>query len=236
MNEITVEVEERELLGKNASRRLRQEGMVPAILYGADKSPVSLTVDPRRLEDVLRSDRGINTLFHLHLPGKDLRRMVRIREYQRHPLTDRITHADFVRVEMDRKIQVKIPVRLEGIPEGVKNEGGILDFVHRAIEVECLPAAIPDSLVVDVSELHVGQNVTVEDLADVVGEVRILVPSSTVIATVSVSRAAIAEEEAAAAAEAEAAEAAEAAAGAEGAEGEATAEGETKKEPEGSDK
>jgi large subunit ribosomal protein L25 len=233
MNEITVEVQEREDLGKNPSRRLRREGLVPAILYGAGKAPVPLTVDPRRLEEVLRGDRGINTLFHLHLPGKDLRRMVRIREYQRHPVTDRITHADFVRVEMDRKIQVNVPVRLEGTPEGVKNEGGILDFVQRTIEVECLPAAIPDGLVVDVSGLHVGQNVTVEDLADVAGDVRILVPGSTVVATVSVSRAAIAEEEAAAAAEAEAAEAAEAA---EGVEGEAPAEGEAGKESEGSEK
>lgn len=233
MSKITVEVEERDLLGKNASRRLRREGLVPAILYGAGKPPVSLTVDPRRLEEVLRSDRGINTLFNLHLPGKDLRRMVRIREYQRHPVTDRIIHADFVRVEMDRKIQINVPVRLEGTPEGVKNEGGILDFVQRTIEVECLPSAIPEALVVDVSELHVGQNVTVEDLADVAGDVRILVPGSTVVATVSVSRAAVAEEEAAAAAEAEAAEAAEAA---EGAEGEAPAEGGAGKEPEGSEK
>jgi large subunit ribosomal protein L25 len=204
MNEITIDVVERGEFGKNVSRRMRRDGLVPAILYGSGKAPVPLTVDPRRLEEVLQGDRGINTLFHLRLQGKDLRRMVRIREYQRHPVTDRITHADFIRVEMDRRIQIKVPVCLDGVPEGVKNEGGVLDFVLRTVELDCLPAQIPEALHVDVSPLHIGQNVTAEDL-EVPEGVTVLDPGGTVLATVSVSRAAIAAEaeEEVAAAEAE---------------------------------
>jgi len=143
MNEILVDVEERRNLGKNASRRMRRDGRVPGILYGGGREPLPVSVDPRRLEEVIHGERGVNTLFHLRMAGKDMKRTVMIREFQRHPVTDRILHADFIGIEMDQKIQVRVPVLIEGVPEGIKNEGGVLDFVQREVQVECLPADIP---------------------------------------------------------------------------------------------
>ena len=129
--QIVIEVEPRETLGKNASRRLRRAGLIPAVVYGGGREPVGVQVDPRPVEAALHSPMGLNTLIQLKLAGRDLRRMVLVREIQRHPVTEQLLHVDFVRVEMDRKIEVSVPVELVGTPVGVKNEGGI---VHPALD------------------------------------------------------------------------------------------------------
>ncbi len=203
---IVIEVEPRENLGKNASRRLRRAGLIPAVVYGGGREPVGVQVDPRPVEAALHSPMGLNTLIQLKLAGRDLRRMVLIREIQRHPVTEQLLHVDFVRVEMDQKIEVSVPVELVGTPVGVKSEGGIVDFVHRQVVIKCLPGNIPGKLVADISGLHVGQHFEAGQLELPEGSELVTPPTET-ICTVAGKKAGAEE------AEAEAAEAAEAEAG-----------------------
>jgi large subunit ribosomal protein L25 len=165
MKEQVVDVARREAAGKNVARRLRRAGSIPAILYGAGKEPVSLTVDPRRLLEIMRSDSGVNTIFQLNLAGTDQRRHVMIREYQVDPIEGRLMHADFVRIQMDEAIEVEVPVRLAGEAAGVKLDGGILEQVTRAVRVACLPSNIPETLQIDISAMKIGDNLKVADLA-----------------------------------------------------------------------
>ncbi len=162
---VNFEVVPREEYGKNAAGRARRAGYVPAVVYGGGREPQGVLVDPRLIEGVMHSERGLNTLIHLKIGDRDLKRMVLIREVQRHPVTERVTHADFVRVEMDKKIEVAIPVHVVGIPVGVKSEGGMLEIVNRSVLVRCLPGEIPDSVDVDVTDLHNNQHISAADVA-----------------------------------------------------------------------
>lgn len=161
---IVVEVQERTQQGKNAAGRLRRQGGVPAVVYGLDRPPLKVAVPARKIEDVLGLETGRNTIFTLSLAGQDRSRAVMIKALQRHPVTERLVHVDFLRVDLDKTVRVNVPIRLIGIPEGVKTEGGLLEFVLRQVEVECLPADIPDRLDIDVSGLHLNQNLAVKDL------------------------------------------------------------------------
>jgi large subunit ribosomal protein L25 len=187
MSEITVEVEERATGGRSAARRLRREGRIPAILYGGGREALPVSVRPGDVEQVLHGERGLNTLFHLRLEGKDLRRLVMVKEYQADPISDRIIHADFVRVDEDQMLQLRLSVRLEGTPDGVKNEGGVLDFVNREVNIRCLPKDIPDALHGDVSSLQIGQTLTVGDVEIPEGVEALDVPE-TVLVTISAPR------------------------------------------------
>jgi large subunit ribosomal protein L25 len=162
---VNFEVVPREEYGKNAAGRARRAGYVPAVVYGGGREPQGVLVDPRLIEGVMHSERGLNTLIHLKIGDRDLKRMVLIREIQRHPVTERVTHADFVRVEMDKKIEVAIPVHVVGTPVGVKSEGGMLEIVNRSVLVRCLPGEIPDSVELDVTDLHNNQHISAADVA-----------------------------------------------------------------------
>jgi large subunit ribosomal protein L25 len=161
---VNFEVVPREEYGKNAAGRARRAGYVPAVVYGGGRDPQGVLVDPRLIEGVMHSERGLNTLIHLKIGDRDLKRMVLIREVQRHPVTERVTHADFVRVEMDKKIEVAIPVHVVGIPVGVKSEGGMLEIVNRSVLVRCLPGEIPESIDLDVTDLHNNQHLEAKDV------------------------------------------------------------------------
>ena len=229
---VTVEVEERSATGKNACRRMRREGKVPGNVYGLDGEPFAVAVNARRIDEVLHLETGRNTIFSLGLAGKDQRRDVMFREIQRDPVTEQFVHVDFLRIDPDQKIAFDVPVRIVGLAEGVKNEGGILDFVNRRVRMSCLPDRVPDHVDIDVSELHLGQHVSVKDLV-VDDEIEILDDPESIVAVVSAPRVeveapAAGEEEEVALAEGEA----EAADG-EAAEGEA---GEKTKETEKGDK
>jgi len=165
MKEQVVDVVRREAAGKNVARRMRRAGSIPAILYGAGKEPVPLTVDPRRLLEILRSDSGVNTIFQLNLAGTEQRRYVMIHEYQVDPIEGKLMHADFLRIQMDEAIEVEVPVRLMGEAAGVKLDGGILELVTRAVSVTCLPSNIPETLQIDISAMKIGDNLKVGDLA-----------------------------------------------------------------------
>jgi large subunit ribosomal protein L25 len=205
--EVVIEVASREGQGKNAARRLRAEGMIPSVVYGGGREPEAVSVDPRPVQAVIDSDRGLNTLIHLRIGERELRRMVMIRQVQRHPLTERLMHCDFVRVEMDQPLEVDVPVNLVGTPEGVKNEGGLLEFVRRQVTIRVLPERIPDELDADISGLHVGQHLEAGDVPLPEGIELITPPTETLCTLVGRAAAVTAEEEAE---EAEAAEAAEA--------------------------
>jgi large subunit ribosomal protein L25 len=154
----------RETFGKNEAVRTRQAGKIPAVLYGGgDKSASeSVSVDPKELSRILHSKSGLNSLIALKVDGKETQ--VLVKEYQIDPVTHKLIHADFYRVAMDKVIRVSVPVHLVGESKGVKLQGGTMDFVHREVEVECLPSNIPQHITVDVTELTLSQGVRVKDL------------------------------------------------------------------------
>ncbi|GAB4222590.1 MAG: 50S ribosomal protein L25/general stress protein Ctc [Acidobacteriota bacterium] len=213
--EVVIECDLRQDLGTNAARRLRRGLAIPAVVYGGGREPQPVVVDPRPVEHVLETERGLNTLIQLRVAGRDLKRMVMLRDVQRDPVTESLLHCDFVRVEMDEPVEATVAVRFEGTPVGVKNEGGLVEYVHREVTVRALPAEIPAHLVADISELHVGQHFEAGNLPLPEGVELITDPNET-LCTIVV-RHAPAEEEAAAAEAAEGevpAEAGEEAAGA----------------------
>jgi large subunit ribosomal protein L25 len=156
MKTIELTVERRSTRGKNEARRTRAARKIPAVVYGAGKETVPITVDTRALSDAFRGGAGENAIFLLKLQGSDQSRHAMIKEFQRDPVTRRPVHLDFVRVLMDTKIRVGVPVEIVGVARGVRVDAGILDFVTREIEIECLPGNIPEHLPVDVSDLGIG--------------------------------------------------------------------------------
>ena len=167
--DVTLEVVKRDGRGKNESRRLRAAGRIPAVVYGArkdGKAPegVPVAVDPKELLRILHSQSGANTLINLKLDGGESRVMVK--EYQLDPVTDHLLHADFYQLAMDRVIIVTVPILIKGEPKGAKLQGGMLDFVTREVQVQCLPADIPEHIDVDVSELMLHQAVRLRDLPE----------------------------------------------------------------------
>jgi large subunit ribosomal protein L25 len=166
-----LEATTRDTFGKNEARRTRRAGQVPAVLYGTSSSAATegrtataIQVDPKTLSRILHSESGANTLISLRLAGEGDARVL-VKAYQLDPVTHAILHADFYRVAMDRMIQVTIPVVLKGEPKGVKQQGGLLEFVRREIEVECLPGDIPEHVEIDVSDLVLHQGVRLRDVA-----------------------------------------------------------------------
>jgi large subunit ribosomal protein L25 len=167
--EATLEAVKRSGKGKNEARRLRAAGHVPAVVYGAQKAgdaiaPVQVAVSPKEMMRILHSASGVNTLITLNVAGESTQRVL-VREFQLDPVTQALLHADFYRVNLEKKIAVKVPIVLHGEPKGVKTQGGILEFLHKEIEVECLPTAIPEHIDLDIAELELGQAVYVRDLA-----------------------------------------------------------------------
>jgi large subunit ribosomal protein L25 len=165
--EATLEAVKRTDSGKNEARRHRAAGRLPAVVYGPSKdgkAPVGVpvTVDPKGLMRIFHSDSGVNTLITLKLDGASTQ--VLVREYQRDPVTNALLHADFYQLAMDKAIVVTVPVLVKGEPKGVKLQGGLLDFVTREIQVECLPANIPEHIDVDVSELELHGSIRLRDI------------------------------------------------------------------------
>jgi len=159
----TVKAEKREGRGKNEARRLRAGGRLPAVVYGGEKGKaVEISVDPKSLLRILHSESGVNTLIGLQLDGGDTR--VLVKEYQLDPIGHKLLHADFYQVAMDKTLIVTVPVVLKGDAKGVKQQGGIVDFVHREIEIEVLPGDIPENITVDITELMMHQGLRVRDL------------------------------------------------------------------------
>ncbi len=169
MKTIELNVERREETGKNEARRSRAKGKIPAVIYGAGKPTVPIQVERRALTDAFRAGAGENAIFLLRLAGSDQSRHAMIREFARDPVSRAPLHIDFVRVLMDAKIRVRVPIEVTGIAQGVKTDGGILDFVTREVEVECLPGNIPSNLPIDVTALVIGDALRISALPPVEG-------------------------------------------------------------------
>lgn len=148
--------------GKSGARQARTNGLIPAILYGRNYEPTTITINDREFKGVTSTQSGMNVL--LNLVGDDGKKVVaRVREYQAHPISREFTHVDFQAVDLTKKISVEVPVHLEGKAKGVK-EGGVLVIDRRSLVVKCLPTAIPNNIVVDISGLAIGQGVHINDL------------------------------------------------------------------------
>jgi large subunit ribosomal protein L25 len=162
VNQVEAQVRSNESRGKNEARRLRVSGKIPAIVYGAKKETVAVSVDPKEITRILQSDTGHNTIFDLKLGDESTKAM--IVDWQYEPIKGKLMHIDMKRIAMDQKLRVKVPVHLTGTAEGVKTQGGILEQVLREVEIECLPTSIPKSIEADVTALVFGQVLRVSDL------------------------------------------------------------------------
>ncbi|MEO6213152.1 MAG: 50S ribosomal protein L25 [Vicinamibacterales bacterium] len=160
----TLQAEKRDTRGKNEARRLRASGRIPAVVYGADKGKATeIAVDPKILSRILHSESGVNTLIGLQLDGGVSTRVL-VKEYQLDPIHHKLLHADFYAVAMDQSLTLTVPVILRGEAKGVKQQGGVVDFVNREIEIEVLPGDIPEHIDIDITELMLNQGVRVRDV------------------------------------------------------------------------
>ncbi len=164
MKTIELNVEKRSTIGKNEARRSRAEGKIPAVVYGAKKPTVPISVDRKALTDAFRGGGGENAIFLLKLAGTEQARHVMIKQLQQDPVSRKPLHIDFVRIEMTSKIRVRVSIEIIGVAAGVKTEGGILDIVTREVEVECLPGNIPKHMPVDVTALLIGDALRLSQL------------------------------------------------------------------------
>ena len=189
IKDITINANTRDGVGKGPTRRLRVQGMIPAALYGEGGSSVAIAVNAKEIANILRSETGHNTIFKLSLPHNDGEPAnVIIKDYQVDPVRGRLLHADLLRLSMTTATRVSVSIEALGEPVGVKLEGGILELQLREIEVECLPGDIPEHLKVDVSNLHIGDHVSVADLVYDRDKVKLLVDEHQIVAGVLAPR------------------------------------------------
>lgn len=163
-NEITISAEPRETRGKNEARRLRVKGLAPGVLYGAKGPTVAVAVNPKEVNKILHSGTGHNTIFTLSVQGGEATPAM-IVDWQSDPVRDVLLHVDLKRIDLSKRIQVKVRVQTTGEPQGVKIQGGLLEVITREVEIECLPTEIPEYFTVDVSPLMIGQNLRASDIA-----------------------------------------------------------------------
>ncbi len=165
--------------GKNEARRVRAGGRIPAVLYGAKKPTLALVIDPKQMMSILHSESGHNTIFDLHVGSE--RAKVMIVDWQYEPIKGHLLHVDLKRIAMDVRMKVAVPIKLVGMPEGVKTQGGILEQVVREVEVECLPSDIPSHIDVNVEHLVFGTVLRISDLPKN-DKVKVLTPADQTVA------------------------------------------------------
>jgi large subunit ribosomal protein L25 len=163
MPEVVVAKPREGKFNKNAARRVRVAGKIPAVVYGAGHTSVAVEVDPKQILRILHSESGHNTIFDVDIAGQGLAKVM-IVDWQYEPIRDSLLHIDLKRIAMDKAMKASVPVKLIGVPVGVKNEGGMLDLVLREVEIECLPGDIPSHIDVDVTGLGLHGVIRVSDL------------------------------------------------------------------------
>ena len=189
--EITVAAEPRETRGKNEARRLRVKGRAPAVLYGSGSPAVAVSISPKEINKILHSNTGHNTIFNLSVQGgEDTPAM--IVDWQSDPVKENLLHVDLKRIDLTKRIAVKVRVHTVGEPKGVKLQGGLLEVITREVEIECLPDDIPESYTVDVTELMIGQNLRASDIP-LGGSVRLVSAPEQVVAHVVTLKAEVVE-------------------------------------------
>ena len=177
-----IEAQTRIPAGKNANRRIRKSGKIPGVIYGPGKDPLVVTVNPSEVKAILHSESGRNTIFAVNVDGAAQNNAM-IKDYQLDPIKGNLIHTDFLEIAMDRLLTLTVNIELIGEPEGVKLDGGTMDFVTRSIEVECLPADIPESIKVDVHHLKINDYIRVKNL-QTDAKVKILSEPDIVIVTI----------------------------------------------------
>jgi large subunit ribosomal protein L25 len=185
--DITVAAELRSSRGKNEARRTRKAGNIPAVLYGAFQDPVAVAVSPREINRITRSTTGYNTIFMLAVAGGEST-PVMVVDQQVDPVRGTLLHADLKRIDLTKRIKVTVPVHVSGEPKGVKVQGGLLEVITRAVEIECLPDDIPEGFTLDVTELLVGQSRRAGEVP-VSGSMKLVSAPDTVIAHIVTLRA-----------------------------------------------
>ena len=203
--EATLAAVTRDGRGKNEARRLRREGRLPAVVYGGDKPDGrAVAVDPKALRQIFHSESGVNTLISLTVDGEAASQVL-VKEFQLDPVTSDLLHVDFYQLALDKAIVVTVPVVLNGEPLGVKQQGGLVDFIQREVQVECMPTEIPEHIEVDISELMIGQGVRLHEVTSDVTWTTVSDPDSLLVHVIApkVEEEEVAEEEAEAAAEGE---------------------------------
>jgi len=183
METFTVEGKIREERGKNAARRVRVTGMVPAVLYGGPKDSISLSVNAKQVGKILRSESGHNTIFTVQVSGGGEEKAM-LKDWQVDPVSGSLLHVDLLRIAMDVRMRVRVPVHTFGEPEGVKLQGGIFEMVTREVEIECLPGDIPEEFKVDVSGLTIGKQLRAGDLPVDPAKIKLLTDPQRVLAHV----------------------------------------------------
>ena len=164
MEVFVVEATPREERGKGVARRIRRTGLVPAVLYGGKNKPVPMTVNARQVARILRSETGHNTIFSVQVAGNNKEEKAMVKDWQVDPVSGALLHVDLLRIAMDVRMRVRVPVHVFGEPEGVKLQGGVFEMVTREVELECLPGDIPEEFKVDVSGLTIGKQLRAADL------------------------------------------------------------------------
>jgi large subunit ribosomal protein L25 len=178
-----IKSERRDIFGKNAARRIRKTGMIPAILYGESETNVPLILSKKDIIKILKSESGENTLFRVAFDSEE--KDVMIKNLQIDQTTDELLHADLIQIAMDKEIRVAVPIEIVGEAVGVKTEGGFVDFMTREVEIECLPANIPEHITIDISGLHLHQSLKVGDITLSAGA-RLMSDPGTVIVLIQV--------------------------------------------------
>jgi len=184
MEAFTLEGKSRSERGKGPARRLRLTGMVPATLYGGKKDAVALSVNAKQVARILRSETGHNTIFSVTVENNQERAMMK--DWQVDPVTGRLLHVDLLRIAMDVRMRVKVPVHTFGEPQGVKLQGGIFEMVTREVELECLPGDIPEEFRIDVSEMVIGKQLRAADLPFDPAKIKLVTDPQRVLAHVVV--------------------------------------------------
>ncbi len=182
MPEVVVAMPRKGKFNKNAARRVRVAGKIPAVLYGPGHEPIAVEVEPKQILKILYSETGHNTIFDVEVAGQPAAKAM-IVDWQREPIKDQLIHIDLKRIALDKALRVRVRVKLLGVPIGVKAEGGILDQVLREVEIECLPADIPGHIDVDVSELAMHQGIRVGGLPHF-DKIKYLTPEDATVAHV----------------------------------------------------
>ncbi len=183
MKEVTIDVKRRLDSGKGVARKMRAAGKIPGVVYGKGEEPVAIELDHSHFHNVMRKASSENLLVNLNIDGVKSEKLALIRDVQRDPVEGTLIHIDFQHISLTENIRVHIPIVLEGVPDGVKNFGGIVNWMVRDVEISCLPANIPDRFVLDISLLKIHESLHVRDIK--VENIEILEsPEETIISVV----------------------------------------------------
>jgi large subunit ribosomal protein L25 len=162
--DVTLKAGLRDGRGKGAARKLRAAGQLPAVVYGGEDEPLALALSTHDTELLFRSISVENTIVHLEIDGVRAPVQTLVREIQTHPYRPQIVHVDFLRIQKGVAVELDVPVHISGTPKGVRDDGGVLEQTLHSLPIRCIPSAIPEEILVDVSALEIGDNLLVSDL------------------------------------------------------------------------